>query len=264
MVLPAVGIVGLAVFGRLTLAGAFASYFIGGLLPTAYFIMRLLSVPNVRPSLTTLRLIFPYAWRTLGTIVASSVTARLDQVVLAGYVGPNELGLYAGAVTAASVTSPLAIGLTQALFGHLRDERSSLLAARRFRHSLWATTLVSGAVAGAMGIFAPLVLRVIFGASFEGAATALRLLLPGAIAYNILTVIGTKLYSDGRPGDAARAALIGGVIAVGGLVVAIPWMGIDGAAAVTSIAFVLEVIYLVQRRALHPEGRSTGAEAVFP
>jgi O-antigen/teichoic acid export membrane protein len=252
MVLAAVGIVGLALLDRLTLAGAFASYFVGALIPTVYLVIRLVAAPGTRPSLDALRLIFPYAWRTLGTIAATSATARLDQAVLAGVVRPSELGLYAGAVTAASVTSPLATGITQALFGHLRDERSAPVAAERFRRSLWVTTLVSGAIAGVMALLAPLVLRVVFGPSFEGATAALRILLPGSIAYNMLTVIGTKLYSDGRPGDAARAAVLGGIVTVGGLVLAIPVMGIEGAATVTSIAFVLEVVYLVRRGALRP------------
>jgi O-antigen/teichoic acid export membrane protein len=114
------------------------------------------------------------------------------------------------------------------------------------------TTLVSGVVAGVMALLAPLVLRGVFGPSFEGATAALRILLPGSIAYNMLTIIGTKLYSDGRPGDAARAAVLGGIITVAGLAFAIPLMGIEGAAAVTSVAFVLEVVYLVRRGALRP------------
>ena len=259
VVFAALAIVTLALLGRLTLATAFAAYFVGGLIPAVFLVMRLVSAQDVRPSFHTLRLIFPYAWRTLGTIIASSMTARLDQAVLAGFVRPGQLGLYAVAVTAASVTSPLATGVTQALFGHLRDERSSLVAAERFARTLWVTTLISGTVAVVIGLLAPLALRVVFGAQFEGATTALRILLPGSIAYNILTVMGTKLLSDGRPGEAARAALLGGIITVGGLVFVIPSLGIEGAAAVTSVAFVLEVIYLLRRGVLRPshaEGES--------
>lgn len=259
IVFSALAIVTLGLLGRLTLASAFASYFAGGLIPILFFLMRLVSVPDVRPSFRTFRLIFPYAWRALGTIVASSVTARLDQAVLAGFVGPKELGLYAVAVTAASVTSPLATGVTQALFGHLRDERSSLIAASRFRRTLWVTTLMSAAVATIIGVLTPLLLRLVFGVAFEGATIALRILLPGSVAYNMLTVMGTKLNSDGRPGDAARAALLGGIITVVGLIFAIPAFGIEGAAAVTSVAFVLEVIYLIRRGVLHSSRAPVGS-----
>lgn len=264
IVFSALAIVTLGVIGRLTLASAFASYFIGGLIPTVFFIRRLVAVPEVRPSMSTLRLILPYAWRALGTIVASSVTARLDQVVLAGFVGPGELGLYAVAVTAASVTSPLATGVTQALFGHLRDERSLLIAVSRFRRTLWLTTLMSTGVAVVIGLLTPLLLRVAFGSAFEGATTALRLLLPGSVAYNILTIMGTKLNSDGRPGDAARAAFLGGIITIVGLIFAIPAFGIEGAAAVTSVAFVLEVIYLIHRGVLRPSTAPVASGSVIP
>lgn len=261
IVFSAIGIVALGLLGRLTLATAFASYFIGGLIPTVFLITRLIATPDIQPSPRTLRHILPYGWRAMGTIVASSVTARLDQVVLAGFVRPRELGLYAVAVTAASVTSPLSTGVTQALFGHLRDEESASLAASRFGRTLWITTLISAVVAAVIGWLAPVTLRVVFGRSFEGAATALRVLLPGSVAYNMLTVMGTKFYSDGRPGVAARGALLGGVVTVGGLVVAIPTLGIEGAAAVTSVAFVLEVLYFLRRGVLHPSPASAGFDS---
>lgn len=251
LVVPAAGIVFLAVVGALTVQGALAMYFAGGLIPCGLLASRLWKGrPLPRPSWATLRMMLPYAWRTASTAAATSVTKRIDQVLLVAVVATAELGRYAVAVAVASVTSVLTSGLALALFGHLRDETSPARALARYRRSLLTTVLLSSAVALSLAIVAPLLLELVFGSEFRPAATALRLLLLGAVAYDVLVVMGTKLYSDGRPGEAARAALVGAVITVVGLVVFVPRFGIEGAAGVTSVAYVVEVVFLVVRGSL--------------
>ncbi|MDQ6948690.1 MAG: hypothetical protein M3256_21145, partial [Actinomycetota bacterium] len=130
-------------------------------------------------------------------------------------------------------------------------ETSERRAHLRFRKSLTTTLLVSGTVAVVLGAFAPLLLRIAFGSLFSPATTALRLLLPGAVAFDALGVIITKLYSEGRPGEASLAALVGVILTVVGLVAVAPRYGIEGAAAVTSVAWISQVAFLIQRGALH-------------
>lgn len=252
LLIPAVVIVLLAVAGRLTLGSVLAANFAGAVAPFVLFASRLRSRPLPRPSLATLRLLMPYAWRTASAGTAMSLTNRLDQVMLVGLVTPAELGLYAVAVMTASVTNPLTSGLSFALFGHLRSETSELRAQARFRKSLATTMLVSGTVALGLALGAPILLRIAFGSLFAPATTALRLLLPGAVAFDVLGVITTKLFSDGRPGEASWAALVGTIVTVVGLVAFAPRFGIEGAAAVTSVAWTAQVAFLVQRGALRP------------
>lgn len=255
LLVPAVAIVALAVSGHLTLRSVLAANFVGSVVPLALLASRLIRLrPWPVPSLRTLRRILPYAWRTASLGTAMSLTNRLDQVLLVGLVTPAELGLYAVAVMIASVTNPLTSGLASALFGHLRGETSEARALARFRKSLLTTTLVSGTVALGIALVAPLLLRFAFGSLFAPATTALRLLLPGAVAFDVLGVIMTKLFSEGRPGEASWAALLGVVLTVAGLVAFAPRYGIEGAAAVTSVAWISQVLFLVLRGGLrhHP------------
>jgi O-antigen/teichoic acid export membrane protein len=246
-----VGIVLLAVSGQLTLGSALTVNSIGGL-----FTLGLLASPFLksrswpRPSLATLRMMFPYAWRTATTGTAVSLTSRLDQVVLVTAVPPADLGRYAVAVTIVSVTNPLTSGFSVALFGHLRGESLPDRALQRYRRSVWLTLVVSAVVSLGLAVTARPLLQFAFGAEFASASSAVQLLLPGAVAFNVMGVMTTKLLSDGRPGEASLAALLGAVVTVLGLVVLIPPFGINGAAAVTSIAFVTQVVYLVARGAL--------------
>jgi hypothetical protein len=70
----------------------------------------------------------------------------------------------------------------------------------------------------------------VFGAAFEAAALPLRLLLPGAVAFNVLLLLNAKLYAEGRLGLTSRAAIVGALVTVGGFVLLVPRFGINGAA----------------------------------
>jgi O-antigen/teichoic acid export membrane protein len=165
--------------------------------------------------MANLRLMLPYAWRSTLTTGASSLTLRLDQVLLVVFAPSAQLGLYAVAVTVASVTNPLN-GISLALFGHLRRETVPGRAESRFRRSLLATLVLSATVALGLAVVAPVALRLVFGAAFEAAALPLRLLLPGAVAFDVLLLLNAKLYAEGRLGLTSRAAIVGALVTVGG------------------------------------------------
>jgi hypothetical protein len=69
-------------------------------------------------------------------------------------------------------------------------------------------------------------------------------LLVGQVALDLVFAISTGLYAEGRPGEASRAAVLGGVVTVAGLVVLVPRWGITGAAAVTTAANLGQLAYL--------------------
>ena len=262
LVIPTICMVALAAADRLTLQSALAVNFLGWMSPLLLLVSRVGHRPLPRPARATLRLIFPYAWRTASMVTATSLTYRLDQVLLVALVPAADLGLYAVAVMVALVTNPLTSGLTVALFGHLRDETSETRALARFHRSLKLTFLLSSAVALALAVFAPLLLRLVFGSLFTPATTPLRLLLPGAVAFDVLGVITTKLFSEGRPGEASWAAFVGALMTIGGLVVLAPRYGIEGAAVVTSVAWVSQVVFLVARGALRTADHGSSGPAV--
>lgn len=251
ILVPAIGTITLALLDRITLSAVLALYVLGQLIQPMLLVVRLRILwPWEPPSFSTLRVLFPYAWRSATTATAVSLTMRLDQVVLVAAVPSAELGLYAVAVMVASMTHPLTSGFSFALFGHLRGEPSASRALVRFRRSVWMTLGLSSSTALGIAIIASPLLRIGFGSEFEEGTVALRLLLPGSVAFDVLGVLNAKLLSDGRPGEASWAALLGTVITVVGLIAVVPRFGIEGAALVTSVAFISEVLFLVFRGAL--------------
>jgi O-antigen/teichoic acid export membrane protein len=249
LVVTAAGMVLLAVLGRLNVGTALAVSFLGSLVPMLFLVTRLRAIQCPRPSWATLRKIFPYAARAAVVTGATSVTVRLDQ-----------LGLYAIAVTTASITNPLVVGVSLALFGHQRGESSAARSSLRFRRSLGATLGLSAAVAVAIGVSAPFLLRVLFGTEFVAAAPALRLLLPGAVAFNALGLLSTKLAAENRVGEVTRASLLGAALTGLGLVAVVPRYGVAGAAGLTSVAFIGQVAYLISRGALNSTSPPSGGD----
>lgn len=260
IVIPALLVLLLAAFGRLTVTSALSTYFIANVAPVLYFISRVQSAPLRRPSWTSLRLLMPYAWSSLGLTAVITVTARLDQLVMVTLVAPEQLGLYVVAVSVSSLINPLSAGLSLALFSHLRDEKAVSRNQDRFRRSLNLTVVLSVAAALIIGLPAPMLLRIVLGAPFQEAGTALRLLLPGAVAVSIFYLLTTKLYAEGRPGEATRAGIFGFVVTVLGVGVVVPNYGIEGAAAVTSVAYAGSVIILVARGALRSAPLGSGSD----
>jgi enterobacterial common antigen flippase len=250
LIVPAIGILALAPMGWLTLNTALGVTFLGNALPLILVINRLWRARGDRPSMGTLRTIMPYAWRSAATTASSALTARLDQVVLAAGVPADRLGLYAVAVTAASLSTPLTSGLNLALFGHLRNEADADRAAARFRRTVVVTVVLSGLVAAMTAVFAPLIIELAFGSKFRAATAPLRLLLPGQVAIEVSKVLITKLNAEGRPGEASRASVVGALLTVAGLALLVPPFGIAGAAAATTLAWVGQVGYMVHRGAL--------------
>jgi O-antigen/teichoic acid export membrane protein len=252
LVLPAVGVIVLALIGHLTLQTALAAYFIGGSAPMLLLVSRLACSDgsSARPSWAVFKQLLPFAAQSAVVTAANAVSVRVDQVALTAMVPSRQLGLYAVAVTASSVSGPLTSGLSLALFGHHRDDHAGGRTSRRFRRTAALTFLLSCLTAGAVALAAPFVIPLAFGSAFQGAVTPVWILLPGQVATDVLGVLTTGLYAEGRPKEAMRAALLGGSITIAGLALLVPRFGISGAAWTTTLSFTAQVVFLVARGAL--------------
>ena len=94
-------------------------------------------------------------------------------------------------------------------------------------------------------IFGPRLVRFVYGTQFADAGVALRLILPGIVAYSVVAILSRYITGRGRPGT-------GTLILIGGLVVnvainlyLIPRYGIDGAAAASSISYLVTAVLTV-------------------
>jgi O-antigen/teichoic acid export membrane protein len=184
-----------------------------------------------------LRPYLAYAVITFATLSLTQIVQRVDLLLVNGFRGPHDAGLYAVAVqiTDLMLVVPAALGFvmfrrgSRSTPGHFADVMVVLRATALFGigASLLALILAGWAI--------PLV----FGAAYRGSVAPFRWLLPGTIAFSLQSVLSNYLAGRGRPRIVMVAWLAGAVVVIGADLLVIPAYGIVGAAVVSSISYVL-------------------------
>ncbi|HEX2015481.1 MAG TPA: oligosaccharide flippase family protein [Solirubrobacteraceae bacterium] len=244
------GLVLVAVLGQLTVRDAVLVYLAANLLTlllAAALTLPLLEGP-VRVALGTCRELVHYGVRSHTSNVSVYLNARLDQLLVSLFLAPTLLGLYTVAVTLGSLT--LLIGGSVALIalpaiaalerGPGRTERARALIA--------VTAVLGVLITVPLLIGAPAVISLFFGHAFAGAVTAARVLLVGTMLFGINRVLEALLKGVGRPLDAGIAETVAVVVTVLALAVALPLLGLVGA-ALASVAAALTSGLILTRRA---------------
>ena len=234
--LPLAAIVVLAVADRLTVASAAAAYF-GGALIGSLPLLRL--VRGAWPlSLTRRRTreAAGFGSKSWLSQVAGTANIRLDQVLMAGLVSSRQLGLYAVAVTVASITHGLTSAVSAALFPRVA-EGDGELAARSCR----VTALVVGAIGGGLAVLSPVFIPFVFGDAFEDAVPMAIVLLTASIPLAASVVLGAALVAADEPAAAMRAELVALAVMLPAIVVFVPGAGGLGAALISLGAYSLRL-----------------------
>jgi O-antigen/teichoic acid export membrane protein len=176
-----------------------------------------------------------YGIRGQGSTVASNVTARLDVAMLPAYVTSANVGLYSVATNVSLIVYQLSntfAGLV--LPAAARDAER---ARPKVIGSLWASLVVAGALALALGLLARPLLGLVYGDDFRDAAESLLLLLPGAVLFAGSSILTAGIYAAGRPFTATVTQVLGMVVTIAGLFVFLRSGGITAAALVSSVSY---------------------------
>jgi O-antigen/teichoic acid export membrane protein len=178
-----------------------------------------------------------YGWKTQLGNVSSYVNRSADQLVLSLFVAPNELGVYAVAVTMATAVGlfPQAAGIVTLAAG----SRSNPNEARKIiGHSFLASLLWLSIMCTLLFILAPALIKLLFGSAFAGSATACRILLPGSAALGLNQVLYDGARSLGEPALPSYAEGFATVVTFLGLWAFLPKFGYIGAAIASTLAYV--------------------------
>ena len=185
----------------------------------------------------------------LGTL-GSVGNARLDVFVMPMILAPREIGLYAVAVSGASIIIPLFGELRAVLFA-VASRRGDIggmpLVETTLRFSLAGALIVAAILA----LAAPWLVSALYGPDFAGSVTALRLLLPGMVFWAGVSILAGGINATGKPVRSSKAQLIGLAVTVIGLAVTLPTVGIVGAAITSTVAYT--IVFLVLLRYISSE-----------
>jgi O-antigen/teichoic acid export membrane protein len=188
-----------------------------------------------QPSGTLLRETLSYGLRAHMGSIAGLVNARLDLLIVPAFLGAASVGLYSVAtnVTSIIITLTATIATIVMPVAARRNKRSPQTVVR----TLQGVLLIGVAIAVPLAVLANVALKIVYGADFEGAATALRILLPGVVLDAAAMVLWSGLLAANRPFLSSVAAIPAAILTVVGLILFLESGGIDAAAIVSTCAY---------------------------
>jgi O-antigen/teichoic acid export membrane protein len=176
-----------------------------------------------------------FGLRTHMGSIAGLVSARFDLLIVPAFLGAAAVGLYSVATNVTSIISTLTATIATLVMP---------VAARRHKQSprtvvrtLHVVLLIGVAIAVPLALLANIALNLVYGAEFEGAATALRILLPGVVLDAAAMVLWSGLIAANRPLLSSVAAVPAALLTLVGLILFLEAGGIDVAAIVSTCAY---------------------------
>ncbi len=112
------------------------------------------------------------------------------------------------------------------------------------RTALIVISVVTAAGALLIAIFAPYLVKLLFGPKFQQSATLLRLLLPGTMSVAIVKVLASQIAAQGRPGLNLVGSALAAAVNIATIQVLVPMLGARGASLSTSAAYVMLLLFV--------------------
>jgi O-antigen/teichoic acid export membrane protein len=196
-----------------------------------------------RPSLALARTTLWYGLRAHSAMLTGLVNTRIDLFVMPAFLSASSIGLYSVATNVSWIVASVPGSLGAVVLPWIARDRAG--AERTVVQSLAGALLVALAIATVIAVFAPQLIRLLYGAEFADAVTPLRLLLPGSVLYAGTFVVMSGLYARDRPLTAGLTQLVSVVITAAGLVLFLESGGTKAAALVTSAAYAIGFLLAV-------------------
>jgi O-antigen/teichoic acid export membrane protein len=181
-----------------------------------------------------------YGGKSVVGTLAERLQFRADAFIINAIAGVRATGIY-------SVTSglaetlwyvPNALGVV--MFSRAVDPKAD---AARTAATLTRTTLALAILlAVPTAAFGPRMVRLFYGSAFADAGVALRLIIPGVVAYSVVAVLSRYLSGVGRPGIGTVILLFGLAVNIVANLILVPRFGILGAAIASSLSYLLTAL----------------------
>jgi O-antigen/teichoic acid export membrane protein len=236
-------VVTLATVGRLTLMSVVVVWAVTASLPAFALVSGFGARPRLLSRSLAVRAMRTGAGYHLG-MAALFLLWRVDLFLLNAQVGAREVGLYAVAVSVAELTYVVTDSVAQVVLP--RQVVGSMEQAGAFTARVLRLNLVAGlGVVALIALASPVLIPVVFGASFSGSVAPLIGLLPGVAALGLIRPATAVLVRLDRP--LAVSSLTGLALALNVTLnlALIPPLGAVGAGLASTVAYcMLALAYL--------------------
>ena len=162
---------------------------------------------------------------------------QIDIFIIRFVLGPQSLGVYSIAIGAGELMLQLSTPLRQSAFRVINSgsrAESAAMTAKCVRHAL--AIIAIGCIA--LFIAAPYLVPLVYGSAFAPAATVIRFLIPGIIAYSVMPFFAAFFTQQlGRPSLTLRVLSLSTVVCAAVTLATIKFWGITAGAIGTSISY---------------------------
>jgi O-antigen/teichoic acid export membrane protein len=169
--------------------------------------------------------------------VPQFLNLRLDQMLIAAFLPPAQLGLYVVAVSWSGISGMALNAIGPVLFQRIAAERDVTRARALFGQASRAAIVISGGAAAAFWCLTPAAMSLLYGARFHAAVPAALILVAAAAIVTVNGVLEEGLRGLGDTRSILRAESLG-LIATGvALAVLLGPLKIVGAALASVIGY---------------------------
>ena len=187
-------------------------------------------------------------WNSLG-LMASNGLIQFSMLFVFAVAPPVVAGLYAAAMALATPASMLSQAISQVLLARFSQwaETEPATAHTRFVRVFVGMSVLLTVIFAAVAVASRLLLSLVFGEEYTGAALHLQILLVAVLAFSITLVVNAYLQTVGRTALATLASLSGLVLGLVVMVVLvlIGWSGPLGAATGVLAGYLLTMVLAI-------------------
>jgi stage V sporulation protein B len=162
---------------------------------------------------------------------------RLDVIILQFFRPLSAVGYYVVAQAVAELVNGLAIAFRSSVLPLVSSEDDEEARARTTANALRHQVILAVVAIAAIATLGPVVLLVGFGPDYRSALVPMLILLPGILLLNTGTVAAASLGGRGRPGVTSALSALSLAVTVALDLALIPWLGVNGAALASLVAY---------------------------
>lgn len=186
------------------------------------------------------------SWPLLLAGFSGYIYAKIDQVLILHYMDSATVGIYGVAVKLTQIWAFLPGLIITSLFPAIINARNNnfVLYANRFKKLSLISILATIIIAVPLYVFAPFIIKIIFGEAFMAASPVLRIYLWTSIAITLVVLSQHYLIAEKLNRIFLYTSIIGAVINILLNIILIPAFGAKGSAVGTLISYISVFISL--------------------
>lgn len=196
--------------------------------------------------LNTFKLLLKDSWPLILAGFSGYIYAKIDQVLLLHMVNSTAVGIYGVAVKLTQIWAFLPGMIIGSVFPAIVNAKKTnfSLYAKRFRALTGLTVGLTALIALPLFIFAPLIIKIVFGEAFIGATPILRIYLWTSIAITLVILVQHYFIAENFTRIFLYTSIVGATTNVILNVILIPIFGSQGSAWGTMLSYLSVVLSL--------------------